>query len=156
MSLTRNGLRTYKLFAFFLYFTIMLFGPEFLPPSWKHMPVFEGHINYHQDVLSSASVLNILDQDTTLGILLMSREHGKKYSGIYLEQISWVAFVFLESKTSGCQTGSLWLSWEWNSFFRTPVQCFSNKREQLCFSTRDFWTLHLTVALKTVWNDIAV
>lgn len=46
------------------------------------MPVFEGHINYHQDVLSSASVLNILDQDTTLGILLMNREHGKKYSAV--------------------------------------------------------------------------
>lgn len=46
------------------------------------MPVFEGLIKYHQDVLSSASVLNILDQDTILGILLMNREHGKKYSAV--------------------------------------------------------------------------
>lgn len=46
------------------------------------MPVFEGLIRYRRDVLSSASILNILDQDTFLGILLMNRDHGKKYSAI--------------------------------------------------------------------------
>lgn len=45
------------------------------------MPVFEGIIKY-QDFLSSASVLNIPDQDTILGILLMNRELRKKYSAV--------------------------------------------------------------------------
>lgn len=47
------------------------------------MPVSEAlRIRYHRDLLSSASVLNILDQDTILGILLMNREHRKKYSAV--------------------------------------------------------------------------
>lgn len=46
------------------------------------MPLFEGFIKCHQDVLSSASVLSILDQDTILGMLLMNREHRKKYSAV--------------------------------------------------------------------------
>lgn len=49
------------------------------------MPVSEGlRIRYHRKpiLLSSASVLNILDQHTILGILLMNREHRKKYSAL--------------------------------------------------------------------------
>lgn len=47
------------------------------------MPVSEGlRIRYHRDLLSAASVLNILNQDTILGILLMNREHRKTYSAV--------------------------------------------------------------------------
>lgn len=47
------------------------------------MPVSEGlRIRYHRDLLSTASVRNILDQDTILGILLMNREHRKTYSAV--------------------------------------------------------------------------
>lgn len=56
------------------------------------MPVSEGlRIRYHRDLLSTASVLNILDQDTCrglspgrtiLGILLVNREHRKTYSAV--------------------------------------------------------------------------
>lgn len=83
-----------KLFAFFLYFTIIL-GPELLPPPWKYLPVSEGlRIRYHRDLLSSAPVLSILDQDTILGIFMMNREHRKKYSAVLFGSYLFEYFVF--------------------------------------------------------------
>lgn len=65
-----NSLTTHQTVAFFLYFTIMTLGPELLPASCKHLPVSEGlRVRHQRDLLSSASVPNILDQETILGMI---------------------------------------------------------------------------------------
>lgn len=156
MSLTWNNLRTHKLFAFFLYFTIMILGPEFLLPSWKNMPVFEGLIKYHQDVLSSASVLNLLDEDTILGILLMNREHRKKYSAVLFGTNLLSSFHLPGVKDQRVPDRKSVTELGVELLFQNSNPVFSNKLVQLCFSRSDFWALHLTVALKTVWNDTSV
>lgn len=153
MLFTCTNLRIHKT-ACFLHLTIMISGSEFLPSSWKYMPISEGlWIVYHQK--PSATICNMLDQNYYRNFI---DEYGRPRKMFCVSGGSHLLSIL---HLPGVR--DQWVPrhevWYWTRkgtcFLRIAVQCLHSELLHLSLFHNWFLSTQLLLALKT-WNNIAV